>query len=111
MHLFIPTHRVLFDLADTRVCPSVLSVLSYLVYLSVCILLLYAPLFPLQFNMAPANEAPFTGMSAFAHKGGIHVSAVNKIPDSYQHIDPGQVGNQKRLAAGRVYRQAGGVPR
>lgn len=46
--------------------------------------------------MAPFSGAPFTGMSAFAHKGGIHVSAVNKIPESYQHIDPAQVGNTKR---------------
>lgn len=53
----------------------------------------------LQFNRAPAAGAPFTGMSAFAHKGGIHVSAVNKIPDSYQHIDPAQVGNHKRSAS------------
>lgn len=49
-----------------------------------------------QFNMAPSSGAPFTGLSAFAHKGGIHVSAVNKIPDSYQHIDPAEVGNVKR---------------
>lgn len=48
--------------------------------------------------MAPVNGAPYTGISAFAHKGGIHVSAVNKIPDSYQHIDPDRVGNKKRLA-------------
>lgn len=46
--------------------------------------------------MAHYSGAPFTGMSAFAHKGGIHVSAVNKIPDSYQHIDPSHVGNKKR---------------
>lgn len=50
----------------------------------------------LQLNMAHDSGAPFTGMSAFAHKGGIHVSAVNKIPDSYQHIDPSHVGNKRR---------------
>lgn len=52
----------------------------------------------LQFNMASVSGAPYTGISAFAHKGGIHVSAVNKIPDSYQHIDPDRVGNKKRSA-------------
>lgn len=51
----------------------------------------------MQFNMAPSSGAPFTGLSAFAHKGGIHVSAVNKISESYQHIDPAQVGNVKRF--------------
>ena len=39
----------------------------------------------------------WVGASAFAHKGGLHVSAVNKIPDSYQHIDPALVGNTKRV--------------
>ncbi|CAM9351380.1 unnamed protein product [Discosporangium mesarthrocarpum] len=50
-----------------------------------------------QLNRVPSSAAPFTGMSAFAHKGGIHVSAVNKIPDSYQHIDPALVGNMRRV--------------
>ncbi|CAM9105727.1 unnamed protein product [Hapterophycus canaliculatus] len=59
-----------------------------------------------QFNRAPAAGAPFTGMSAFAHKGGIHVSAVNKIPDSYQHIDPAQVGNQKRVLVSELSGQS-----
>ncbi|CAM9628253.1 unnamed protein product [Ectocarpus fasciculatus] len=58
------------------------------------------------FNMAPASGAPFTGMSAFAHKGGIHVSAVNKIPDSYQHIDPAQVGNMKRVLVSELSGQS-----
>ncbi|CAM9677046.1 unnamed protein product [Pylaiella littoralis] len=59
-----------------------------------------------QFNMAPASGAPYTGMSAFAHKGGIHVSAVNKIPDSYQHIDPDQVGNHKRILVSELSGQS-----
>ncbi|CAB1106303.1 unnamed protein product [Ectocarpus sp. CCAP 1310/34] len=50
--------------------------------------------------------APYTGMSAFAHKGGIHVSAVNKIPDSYQHIDPAQVGNKKRVLVSELSGQS-----
>ncbi len=39
---------------------------------------------------------PFVGKKAFAHKGGIHVAAVLKNEDSYQHIDPALVGNQRR---------------
>ncbi|KAG5181285.1 2-Isopropylmalate synthase [Tribonema minus] len=49
-----------------------------------------------QLNRLPDSKAPYVGQSAFAHKGGIHVSAVNKIPDSYQHIDPAAVGNVRR---------------
>lgn len=54
--------------------------------------------------MAHDSGAPFTGMSAFAHKGGIHVSAVNKIPDSYQHIDPSHVGNKRRYVRPLIQR-------
>jgi len=43
---------------------------------------------------APAN-LPFVGSHAFAHKGGIHVSAVNKAPATYEHIVPGCVGNKR----------------
>ena len=47
-------------------------------------------------NLAPNNHQPYVGQSAFAHKGGIHVAAVRKVEQSYQHIDPQLVGNQKR---------------
>jgi 2-isopropylmalate synthase len=47
-------------------------------------------------NMAPNTHQPFVGHSAFAHKGGIHVAAILKIEESYQHMDPTLVGNQKR---------------
>jgi len=40
---------------------------------------------------------PFVGISSFAHKGGLHVSALEKLPDSYQHIDPNSVGNRSRI--------------
>eukprot|EP00903_Cladosiphon_okamuranus_P015421 g14244.t1 len=59
-----------------------------------------------QFNMASVSGAPYTGISAFAHKGGIHVSAVNKIPDSYQHIDPDRVGNKKRVLVSELSGQS-----
>ncbi len=48
-------------------------------------------------NMIPANNRPFVGKSAFAHKGGIHVSAVMKNPIAYEHIDPEKVGNRRRV--------------
>ncbi|MDD2686490.1 MAG: citramalate synthase [Gallionella sp.] len=47
-------------------------------------------------NLKHYNHAPFIGHSAFAHKGGIHVAAIMKSPDTYQHIDPALVGNEMR---------------
>jgi 2-isopropylmalate synthase len=48
-------------------------------------------------NLAPDPRQPFVGASAFAHKGGIHVAAILKVEESYQHIDPKKVGNSKRV--------------
>ncbi|MGB8702073.1 MAG: citramalate synthase, partial [Thermosynechococcaceae cyanobacterium] len=48
-------------------------------------------------NLAPNEQAPFVGASAFAHKGGIHVSAVQRNPVTYEHIDPQRVGNRRRI--------------
>ena len=48
-------------------------------------------------NQAPNIRAPYTGHAAFAHKGGIHVAAILKVEESYQHIDPRRVGNSKRV--------------
>ncbi len=48
-------------------------------------------------NLAPNDHAPFVGLSAFAHKGGIHVSAVERNPLTYEHIQPQQVGNGRRI--------------
>ncbi|SCY87779.1 citramalate synthase [Desulfoluna spongiiphila] len=48
-------------------------------------------------NMIPLASRPFVGKSAFAHKGGVHVSAVMKEPLSYEHIDPEDVGNRRRV--------------
>ncbi|MCK5472304.1 citramalate synthase [Candidatus Gracilibacteria bacterium] len=48
-------------------------------------------------NLPPKKEQPFIGVNAFTHKGGIHASAVRKIPRSYQHIDPKLVGNISRI--------------
>jgi len=48
-------------------------------------------------NFPPEARAPFVGHSAFAHKGGIHVSAVAKNPLTYEHIIPEAIGNQRRI--------------
>jgi 2-isopropylmalate synthase len=48
-------------------------------------------------NQVPVNNRPFVGKSAFAHKGGIHVSAIMKAPKAYEHMDPALVGNQRRV--------------
>ena len=48
-------------------------------------------------NLAPDEHAPFVGRSAFAHKGGIHVSAVARNPLTYEHIVPELIGNQRRI--------------
>jgi len=47
-------------------------------------------------NLPHDHHQPYVGVSAFAHKGGIHVAAIMKNEDSYQHIDPTLVGNQRR---------------
>ncbi|MGD9151960.1 MAG: citramalate synthase, partial [Desulfobacterales bacterium] len=48
-------------------------------------------------NLVPVNSRPFVGKSAFAHKGGIHVSAIMKTPKAYEHMDPVAVGNKRRV--------------
>lgn len=47
-------------------------------------------------NLQHDNHHPYAGHSAFAHKGGIHVAAILKASDTYQHIDPALVGNEMR---------------
>ena len=48
-------------------------------------------------NMNFRPGQPFVGSSAFAHKGGMHVHAVNKLASSYEHIEPATVGNHRRV--------------
>ncbi len=48
-------------------------------------------------NITPDAHMPYVGSSAFSHKGGYHISAVIKKPESYQHVDPHLIGNEKRL--------------
>jgi 2-isopropylmalate synthase len=48
-------------------------------------------------NVEPDRQQPYVGRSAFAHKGGLHVSAIRRNRESYEHIDPAVVGNQQRV--------------
>jgi len=48
-------------------------------------------------NIVHDKHQPYVGASAFAHKGGIHVSAIRKDPTTYEHIPPEKVGNRQRV--------------
>jgi len=48
-------------------------------------------------NLAPNDQMAYVGDSAFAHKAGMHVAAMQRHPDAYQHIDPTLVGNSTRV--------------
>ena len=53
-------------------------------------------------NINPDTHAPYVGRSAFAHKGGIHVAAIAKVAESYQHIEPELVGNELRVVVSEL---------
>jgi 2-isopropylmalate synthase len=53
-------------------------------------------------NLVPDISQPYIGSSAFSHKGGLHASALAKWSESYQHIDPGRVGNQPRVVVSEL---------
>ncbi|RSL32020.1 citramalate synthase [Salibacterium salarium] len=57
-------------------------------------------------NQTPPNSQPFTGKSAFAHKGGMHVSAVLKHPETYEHITPEKIGNERRVLVSELSGQS-----
>ena len=48
-------------------------------------------------NRKPNKHLPYVGAAAFSHKGGLHVSAVQKDPKTYEHIDPEEVGNSRNI--------------
>jgi len=53
-------------------------------------------------NLPMSAHQPFVGRSAFSHKGGIHVSAVTKQPETYEHIKPELVGNERRITVSEL---------
>ncbi len=48
-------------------------------------------------NLSPQHNLPYVGSSAFAHKGGIHIDAIQKNPRTYEHVPPEIVGNAQRV--------------
>ena len=53
-------------------------------------------------NQTTPSVSPYVGHTAFAHKAGIHASALAKAPDMYNHIEPGEVGNRQRLVVSEL---------
>ncbi len=53
-------------------------------------------------NLTLNPQAPYVGTSAFAHKAGLHVSAIAKAPDAYEHISPASVGNGTRFVVSEM---------
>jgi 2-isopropylmalate synthase len=53
-------------------------------------------------NAAVWTHAPYVGRSAFAHKGGLHVAAVEKAPQTFEHVDPEKVGNEGRIVVSEL---------
>jgi 2-isopropylmalate synthase len=53
-------------------------------------------------NLSPDPQQPYVGRSAFAHKGGMHVNALVKCEQSYQHVDPARVGNRRRVVVSEL---------
>lgn len=53
-------------------------------------------------NVAPAAHQPFVGSSAFAHKAGLHTSAIARSPQAYSHVDPEAVGNGTRFVVSEM---------
>ncbi len=62
-------------------------------------------------NLKPDAFLPYVGASAFSHKAGLHVSALRKWSESYQHIDPTLVGNQPRMLVSELAGRANIVER
>lgn len=57
-------------------------------------------------NQLPNPRQPYVGESAFAHKGGVHVSAVQRNPRTYEHIDPAAVGNRRKVLVSELSGQS-----
>jgi 2-isopropylmalate synthase len=58
-------------------------------------------------NMKQRSDQPYTGLSAFAHKGGVHINAVMKNPKTYEHIEPALVGNRRRILVSELAGKTG----
>ena len=57
---------------------------------------------PATVNITPDPKQPYVGTSAFAHKAGLHTSAIARAPDAYSHITPDAVGNGTRFVVSEL---------
>ena len=57
-------------------------------------------------NIVPNDHQPYAGLSAFAHKGGVHVSAMARHASTYEHVDPAVVGHQRSILSSELSGQA-----
>jgi 2-isopropylmalate synthase len=53
-------------------------------------------------NISPFPQQPYVGASAFAHKGGLHASANDRLAGAYEHVDPASVGNLARVVVSEL---------
>ncbi len=53
-------------------------------------------------NLSPDEHMAYVGHSAFAHKGGVHVAAIRRVPRAYEHVDPALVGNHTRVVVSEL---------
>lgn len=58
-------------------------------------------------NFTPDAQQAYVGLSAFAHKAGLHTSAIARRPDAYEHVDPSVVGNRSRFVVSEMAGRAG----
>jgi len=58
-------------------------------------------------NLKHRSDQPYVGQSSFAHKGGMHINAITKNPKTYEHIDPVQVGNNRRILVSELAGKSG----
>ena len=62
-------------------------------------------------NLRMRHSMPYVGKCAFAHKGGLHIDAVQKLPSSFEHIDPSLVGNERRFLLSEMSGRGSILPR
>ena len=60
-------------------------------------------------NLSVPNHHPYTGASAFAHKGGLHASAIARFPEAYEHTRPEAVGNTQRMLVSDDHEDTGAL--
>jgi 2-isopropylmalate synthase len=76
-----------YDILDAEIIQSLTRTARYIAEIS---------------NISLSEDMPYIGNSAFAHKGGMHIDAVCKVPHSFEHIDPSRVGNSRRFLVSEV---------